>query len=108
MMQKMPYCGFRWLTKREMRHFNLNSIDPEGEDGYYIEVDLEIDPKYHDKFNDYPMAPEKMHVTADMLSPYSQKLNINPFNTMALYVSSDLRFYCTNEVKGHVPCVPWP
>ena len=27
----------------------------------------------HDIFNDYPLAPEKIHVTQDMLSPFQQQ-----------------------------------
>ena len=30
--------------------------------------------EHHQRMNDYPLAPEKMNITKNMLSPYSQKL----------------------------------
>ncbi|XP_065196465.1 uncharacterized protein LOC135827957 [Sycon ciliatum] len=38
--------------------------------GYMVECDLRIPDGVHDMMNDYPLAPEKMKVTRDMLSPY--------------------------------------
>ena len=37
-------------------------------------MDLEYPPHLHDLHSDYPLAPEKMKVTTDMLSPYCQQL----------------------------------
>ncbi|XP_065198485.1 uncharacterized protein LOC135830026 isoform X1 [Sycon ciliatum] len=38
--------------------------------GYMVECDLRIPDGVHDMMNDYPLAPEQMKVTRDMLSPY--------------------------------------
>ena len=38
--------------------------------GYFLEVDLECPENLHDEQNDFPMAPEKIKVTEDMLSPF--------------------------------------
>jgi hypothetical protein len=42
--------------------------------GYYLEVDLEIPSELHDYMRDYPIAPERMIVTDNMLSPYSRRV----------------------------------
>ena len=36
-------------------------------DGYILEVDLEYSDELH---NDYPLAPEKLEISDDMLSKY--------------------------------------
>ena len=46
-----------------------------------LEVDLEYPQELHDLHNDYHLAPEKMKVTKEMLSPYCEstrdKFNIS-------------------------------
>ena len=45
--------------------------------GYLLEVDLEYPDELHKLQNDYPLAPEKLAVSSDMLSKYCKKLLIN-------------------------------
>ena len=45
--------------------------------GYFLEVDLEYPEELHELHNDFPLAPEKIAVSSDMLSKYSKKLQIN-------------------------------
>ena len=42
--------------------------------GYFLEVDLEYSDKLHELHNDYPLAPEKLAVSSDMLSKYCKKI----------------------------------
>ena len=42
--------------------------------GYFIECDLEYPEELHDLHNDYPLAPEKLIVEDDWLSPYCKQL----------------------------------
>ena len=42
--------------------------------GYFIECDLEYPEELHDLHNDYPLAPEKLIVEDDWLSPYCKEL----------------------------------
>ena len=42
--------------------------------GYFPEVDLEYSDELHELHNDYPLAPEKLAVSSDMLSKYCKKI----------------------------------
>ena len=74
MSKYLPTGGFRWLNEQEIEDFNLNVYKDNNEKGVILEVDLEYPQELHDLHNDYPLAPEKIKVTKDMLSDYSQKI----------------------------------
>jgi len=40
-----------------------------------LEVDLEYPEELHKQHNDYPLGPEKVKVTSNMLSEYSKKIS---------------------------------
>ena len=70
MSQKLPYKNFNWSI-----NLSLDKIQK----GIY-EVDLEILTNPHNKFKDYPIAPEIKNIPENMLSNYQKyltdKLNI--------------------------------
>ena len=70
MTQCLPYGGFKWLSKKEMDEFDLNLVKENSSDGYILKVDLEYPSELHDLHNDYPLAPEKLKISQDMLSKY--------------------------------------
>src|SRR5215510_9071062 len=73
MSQPLPTGNFRW--EKDLRQFlNINNVDSNGDKGYILEVDLEYPAHLHNLHNDYPLAPENMVVTENMLSPYAQAL----------------------------------
>ena len=74
MSQYLPIGGFKWLTEQQIEGLNLNQYKEDSEKGLILEVDLEYPKELHDLHNDYPLAPEKIKVTKDMLSDYSQKM----------------------------------
>ena len=50
------------------------SINEKNDIGYFLEVDLEYPDELHELHNDYPLAPEKLAVSSDMLSKYCNKI----------------------------------
>ena len=74
MSQALPVDGFRWLKDQEIESLNVLEISDNNENAYILEVDLDYPPELHDRHNEYPLAPAKMKVTEDMLSPYAKKL----------------------------------
>ena len=72
MGEYLPYEGFEWL--KNVDEFDIMSINEKSPIGYLLEVDLEYSDKLHELHNDYPLAPEKIAVSSDLLSNYCKKL----------------------------------
>lgn len=72
--EPLPIGNFRFLSDEEINDFDLFSIKADAEVGYIIECDLAYPPHLHDSHNDYPMAPDHLTVTRDMLSPFALNL----------------------------------
>ena len=70
MSQYLPYCGFKWLNQKEIDRFNVDSIGKNSSKGYILEADLEYSSELNDVPNDYPLAPEKLEVSQNVLSKY--------------------------------------
>ena len=70
MSQYLPYSGFQWLNKKEIDKFDVNSIGENSSNGYILEADLEYPDDLHKLHNDYPLAPEKLEISHNMLSKY--------------------------------------
>ena len=64
--------GFKWL--QNLDGFDVNSISEKSPIGYILEVDVEYPDEVHELHNDYPLAPEKLAVSSDMLSKYCKKI----------------------------------
>ena len=73
MSEYLPYGGFEWL--KNVDGFDVNSISEKSEIGYFLEVDLEYPDELHELHNDYPLAPEKLDVSSDMLSKYCKEID---------------------------------
>ena len=71
--QYLPYSEFQWLNKKNYK-FDVNLIAENSFDGYILEVDLEYPDELHELHNDYPLAPEKLEISHDMLSKYCSNI----------------------------------
>ena len=67
MSKPLPYKNFKWSDDLTLDSNNLQK-------GIY-EVDIEIPKELHNKFVDYPLAPEIKSINEDMLSEYQKYLN---------------------------------
>ena len=72
--EPLPVGNFQFLSDEEISRFDLHSVAPDASTGYIIECDLEYPSHLHDLHNDYPMAPDHLTVTRDMLSPFAMSL----------------------------------
>ena len=72
MSEYLPYEGFKWL--KNVDKFDVMSINEKSPIGYFLEVDLEYPDELHELHNDYPLAPEKLAISYDMLSDYRKKI----------------------------------
>ena len=59
---------------KNVDEFDVKSVGEKGPIGYFFEVDLEYPDELHELHNDYPLAPEKISVSSDMLSNYCKKI----------------------------------
>ena len=77
MNEYLPYGGFEWLENIDkfdvVSISEYNSIE-KSSIGYFLEVDPEHLEELHELHNGFPLAPEKLTVSNDMLSKYCKKL----------------------------------
>ena len=74
MSQYLPTGGFKWLKKNKIDNLDLGKYNEQSKKGLILEVDLEYPNELHDIHNDYPLAPEKVKVTENMLSNYCKRI----------------------------------
>ena len=74
MSQYLPTGNFKLMTDKEISKMNLGKYELDSKEGLILEVDLEYPKELHDLHNDYPIAPEKVKVSKNMLSTYCKKI----------------------------------
>ena len=72
MSEYLPYVGFKWL--KNVDGFDMMSVNEKNPIGYFLEVDLEYSDELHKLHNDYPLAPENVDISSDILSKYCKKI----------------------------------
>ena len=74
MCKKLPYKNIKFVkdnfTEEDIKYYNSDYSSK----GYILDVDLEYPKECHDKHIDYPLAPEIMNITADMLSDVQKQI----------------------------------
>ena len=68
----LPYRGFKQLNNVD--GFDVNSINEKSPIVYFLEVDPEYLDEVHELHHEYPLAPEKLAVSSDMLSKYCKEI----------------------------------
>ena len=74
MSKFLPTSGFKWLSQKNIENINLGKYTDESKKGLILEVDFEYPKELHDLHNDFPLAPEKIKVSENMLSNYCKKI----------------------------------
>ena len=77
MCQYLPTGNFRWMTDKEISKIDLGKYKADVTKGLILEVDLEYPQELHNLHNDYPVAPEKLNISNNMLSRYCKRLPKN-------------------------------
>ena len=72
MSEYLPYEGSEWL--KNVDKVDIMSINEKSPIGYLLEVDFKYSDKLHESHNDYPLAPDKLAVSSDMLSKYCKNM----------------------------------
>ena len=73
MSEYLPYGEFKWLENID--GFDVMTIDEKSDTDYIFEVDLEYSDELYELHNDYPLAPEKLAVSNDILSKYCKRID---------------------------------
>ena len=74
MNQYLPTGNFKWMSDKEIKQIDLRKYKADGKKGLILEVDLEYPQELHDMHNDYPICPERVKMSNDMLSGYCKKI----------------------------------
>ena len=69
MSEYLPYGEFKWL--KNVDGFDVNSVNEKSDTGYFLEVDPD---ELHELHNDYPLPPEKLAISSDVLSKYCKRI----------------------------------
>ena len=74
MSQYLPYGGFKWIKVNNEVVNRILDKSNNTKYGYLLEVDLDYPEELHDIHNDYSVAPEKIKIEDEMLSPFCSKI----------------------------------
>ena len=77
MMQYLPISDFGWLLKEIIDEISIDwilGIQDDGEEGYMFEIDGYIPIDEHNKFANYPIAPEAKQIHGYILSDYQRNI----------------------------------
>ena len=96
MSQYLPTGGFKWMTEKQINKINLAQYNEDSNKGLILEVDMEYPKELHDIHNDYPLGPENVKVTDNMLSGYCKKIQ-KKFNISTGLVHKLIPTLCDKE-----------
>ena len=68
---------FKFLTDVEIEQLDLTTVADDSPTCYIVECDLKYPEKLHNLHSDYPLAPDRLKPTSEMLSPFVRNLRGN-------------------------------
>ncbi len=74
MSEKVPVDEIAFVDETELSNWTQEDIMKHiasGNRSYILEVDIEIPESIHEHTSDYPLCPEKLEITKNMISPKS-------------------------------------
>ena len=76
MCKRLPYKCLKFETEKSLDQWKeiIANYSENDKIGYLIECDLEYPSAIHDITAEFPLAPEHIRVTPDMISPYGQQI----------------------------------
>ena len=71
MLSILPYGGFEWVKNVEnITEKWIEAVNPDGDTGYVLEVDLNYPENIKNETSDLPLAPTHENIVKEQLSPY--------------------------------------
>ena len=74
MSQKVPVGGFVWHKETISEDFILNYDAANSDEGFILEVDVDIPEAIHDHTDEYPLCPEHLDINQDMISDITKEI----------------------------------
>ena len=72
----LRYGGFQWVkVNNELVNRTLNKSNSSLHN-YFLEANLECPEELHDEHNDFPVAPERVNVNEEILSPFQLEIKV--------------------------------
>ena len=68
----LPQSNFKFVQNVDLDKILATPVDSPV--GYFVEADVEYPESLHDAHSGFPLAPENMTITPEMLSPYTREL----------------------------------
>lgn len=98
----LPCSDLTFLSKEEIKMIDWRNVDLFKDVGYFVEVTLDYPPEIRERTKSYPLCPENINITMDMLSPY-QKSILTELYGLSTYKARKLTatFHRRKEVTLH-------
>jgi hypothetical protein len=74
MSQPMPFANFRFLRIEEISEIDWLAQSDDQETGYFVCADWDVPDEVHESQNDFPLMPERLHITLESLSAIQLRL----------------------------------
>ena len=74
MSEYLSCAEFQWVSPEKIDEEFISRLEDDADYCYLFEVEKDYPAHLHELHNKYPVAPEKVEVTENMLSPYAKNV----------------------------------